>query len=153
MMNKLIRSQYQSKINLTTSVDVSKIARPKEGWIRTLRKSLGMSANQLAKYLDISSSQATQMERMEAEDRITIKQLRRVANVLNCDLEYAIIPRKPVESTITEQAKIKAQELISKVDDQMRLEDQQLSKDQLTEQLEIEIDRLVEEMPRTLWDK
>jgi len=31
-MNKLIRSQYQSKINLTTSVDVSKIARPKEGW-------------------------------------------------------------------------------------------------------------------------
>ncbi|MBT3187110.1 MAG: mobile mystery protein A [Candidatus Thioglobus sp.] len=153
MMNKLIRSQYQSKINLTTSVDVSKIARPKEGWIRTLRKSLGMSANQLAKYLDMSSSQATQMERMEAEDRITIKQLRRVANVLNCDLEYAIIPRKPVESTITEQAKIKAQELISKVDDQMRLEDQQLSKAQLTEQLEIEIDRLVEEMPRTLWDK
>ncbi|EEZ80547.1 MAG: mobile mystery protein A [Candidatus Thioglobus sp.] len=152
-MNKLIRSQYQSKINLTTSVDVSKIARPKEGWIRTLRKSLGMSANQLAKYLDMSSSQATQMERMEAEDRITIKQLRRVANVLNCDLEYAIIPRKPVESTITEQAKIKAQELISKVDDQMRLEDQQLSKAQLTEQLEIEIDRLVEEMPRTLWDK
>jgi len=65
----------------------------------------------------------------------------------------AIIPRKPVESTITEQAKIKAQELISKVDDQMRLEDQQLSKAQLTEQLEIEIDRLVEEMPRTLWDK
>ena len=152
-MNKLIRSQYQSKINLTTSVDVSKIARPKEGWIRTLRKSLGMSANQLAKYLDMSSSQATQMERMEAEDRITIKQLRRVASVLNCDLEYAIIPRKPVESTITEQAKIKAQELISKVDDQMRLEDQQLSKAQLTEQLEIEIDRLVEEMPRTLWDK
>ena len=152
-MNKLIRSQYQSKINLTTSADVSKIVRPREGWIRALRKSLGMSANQLAKYLAISSSQATQMERMEVEDRITIKQLRRVANALNCDLEYAIIPRKPIELMIKEQAKIKAKELISKVDDQMRLEEQQLSKAQLKDQLKIEIDRLVEEMPRALWDK
>ena len=86
-MKDLIREQYQSKMDQL--VDSNAQYCPKEGWIRTLRKALGMSSPQLAKRLGVSKSQTSQMERMELEDRITLKQLRRVAKALDCDLHYA----------------------------------------------------------------
>lgn len=35
----------------------------------------------------------SQLERSEAGDRITLKSLRAVANALDCDLVYALLPR------------------------------------------------------------
>ena len=150
MIKQIIRDQYRSKIN--QAIDFNTISRPKEGWIRTLRKALGMSSPQLAKRLVISKSQASQMERMEVEDRITLKQLRRVAGAFDCDLVYAIVPRKPVEDMIDDRARLKAQQLVSKTDVQMKLEAQQLSNEQLQKQVAIEAERLAREMPRDLWE-
>jgi len=150
MIKQIIREQYRSKIDQL--IDIKEISRPKEGWIRTLRKALGMSSPQLASRLDISKSQASQMERMEIEDRITIKQLRRVASSLDCDLIYALVPRRSVESMIRDRARQKAEKLVSKTDVQMKLEAQQLSNEKLHEQVKLETDRLVREMPRDLWE-
>ena len=150
MMKQIIREQYQSKLNQL--VDIKQIIRPKEGWIRTLRKTLGMSSPQLAKRLGVSKSQASQMERMEAEDRITLKQLRRVADSFECDLMYALVPRKPIEIMLRDRAREKAQKLVSKTDVQMKLEAQQLTNEQLETQIEMETDRLLREMPRNLWE-
>lgn len=150
-MNKqIIRDQYRAKFDHL--IDINKIRRPKEGWIRTLRKSLGMSGPQLAIRLDISKSQASQMERMEMEDRITLKQLRRVAEALDCDLVYALVPRQPVDVMVRARAELKAERLVSKTDVQMKLETQQLSKQKLQEQIKLEADRLVRDMPRDLWE-
>lgn len=149
MIKHIIQDQYCSKINQL--IDFNKIIRPKEGWIRTLRKALGMSSPQLAERLDISKSQASQMERMEMEDRITIKQLRRVAAALDCDLHYALVPRKPVEAMIRDRAILKARRLVNKADVQMKLEAQQLSKEMLQEYIDSEAERLLKEMPRDLW--
>lgn len=149
MIKHIIQDQYCSKINQL--IDFNKIIRPKEGWIRTLRKALGMSSPQLAERLDISKSQASQMERMEMEDRITIKQLRRVATTLDCDLHYALVPRKPVEAMIRDRAILKASRLVNKADVQMKLEAQQLSKEMLQEYIDSEAERLLKEMPRDLW--
>jgi len=150
MIKQIIREQYRSKIDQL--IDIKEISRPKEGWVRTLRKALGMSSPQLASRLDISKSQASQMERMEIEDRITIKQLRRVASSLDCDLIYALVPRRSVESMIRDRARQKAEKLVSKTDVQMKLEAQQLSNEKLHEQVKLETDRLVREMPRDLWE-
>jgi predicted DNA-binding mobile mystery protein A len=150
MMKQIIREQYQSKLNQL--IDINTVIRPKEGWVRTLRKALGMSSPQLAKRLDMSKSQASQMERMEAEDRITLKQLRRVANSLDCDLVYALVPRKPIDSMLHDRARQKAQKLVAKTDVQMKLEAQQLSNEQLEVQIEMETERLLREMPRNLWE-
>ena len=150
MMKQIIREQYQSK--LSQLVDIKQIIRPKEGWMRTLRKALGMSSPQLAKRLGISKSQASQMERMEVEDRITLKQLRRVADSFECDLIYALVPRQPIEGMLRDRAREKAQQLVSKTDVQMKLEAQQLSSEQLETQIEMETDRLLREMPRNLWE-
>lgn len=149
MVKPLIRDQYRSKIEQLIDFNV---IRPKEGWIRSLRKALGMSSPQLAKRLNISRSQVSQIERMETEDRITLKQLRRVADSLGCDLVYALVPRKSVDVMVREQARLKAQKLVSKADVQMRLERQQLSREKLEDQIRFEIERLTREMPRDLWE-
>ena len=151
MMKNIVRDQYQSKINQL--IGLKKISRPKEGWIRTLRKALGMSSPQLAVRLNISKSQVTQMERMELEDRITLRQLRRVAESLDCDLMYAFVPRKSLEEMLRERATLKAQALVYKTDVQMKLEAQQLTDDKLHDQIEHEVERLLKEMPRDLWDE
>jgi len=149
-MNKqIIRDQYRAKFNQL--IDTKQIYRPVEGWIRTLRKALGMSSPQLAVRLGVSKSQVSQMERMEVEDRITLKQLRRVADVLDCDLQYALVPRKPVVEIVRDRARCKAKDLVNKVHVHMALEAQQLPDKQLKEQIAIETDRLLKEMPRDLW--
>lgn len=151
-MNKqIIIDQYRAKFSQV--IDNKRIKRPKEGWIRTLRKALAMSGPQLAQRLGVSKSQASQLERMEMEDRITLKQLRRVADVLGCDLEYSLVLRKPITEMVRDRARVKAQALVKKVDIQMRLEAQQLSEKQLNEQIEIETDRLRREIPRDLWQE
>ncbi len=149
MIKQIVQDQYRSKIDQL--IDFKEIMRPKEGWIRTLRKALGMTSPQLAVRLDVSKSQASQMERMEVEDRITLKQLRRVANVLNCDLQYALVPRQSVKTMIKDRARLKASRLVSKADVQMKLEAQQLSKEMLAQHIELEAERLLKEMPRDLW--
>lgn len=150
MIKQIIRDQYRSKFDQL--IDINRIKTPKEGWIRTLRTALGMSSPQLATRLGVSKSQASQMERMEMEDRITLKQLRRVAETLNSDLVYALVPRKPVESMICDRAKQKAENLVNKTDVQMKLEAQQLSSEQLQRQIELETERLIKELPRDLWE-
>jgi len=149
MVKQLVRDQYRSKIDQLIDFNV---IRPKEGWIRSLRKALGMSSPQLAKRLNISRSQASQMERMEVEDRITLKQLRRVADSLGCDLVYALVPRKSVDDMVRDRARLKAQQPVSKTDVQMRLERQQLSREKLQDQIRFETERLMREMPRDLWE-
>lgn len=150
MLKQLIKNQYKTKVDKLNSCE--KLARPKEGWIRTLRKSLGMSGPQLAERLGVSKSQISQMERMEMEDRITLKQLRRVADVFDCDLTYALVPRQSVDEMVRARAEFKAVKLVNQADVQMKLEEQQLSSEQLQAQCQLEVDRLMNDQPRDLWD-
>lgn len=150
MLKHLIRTQYQAKLESLNALPA--LARPREGWVRTLRKALGMSIPQLASRLALGKAQISQIERVETEDRITLKQLRRVADALDCDLQYVFVPRKPIAEMVREQARQKAQRLVHKTHIQMMLEAQQLPPDQLQAQIEAETERLLREMPRDLWD-
>lgn len=71
MIRETIRKQCQSKINLL--IDFKGFKRPKEGWVRTLRKTIGMNSPQRAVRLGVSKSQASQMERMESRGSYYIK--------------------------------------------------------------------------------
>jgi predicted DNA-binding mobile mystery protein A len=150
MFKQVIRDQYRSKLDQL--FDLNRVVRPKEGWIRTLRKALGMSSPQLAGRLAVSKSQASQMERMEVDDRITLKQLRRVADALDCDLVYALVPRKSIDDMVRDRARAKASKLVARADVHMKLEAQPLSSNQLQAQVDAEVERLWREMPRDLWE-
>lgn len=151
MMKKTVLEQYQAK--LSQLPDPKGIVRPHEGWIRTLRKALGMSASQLASRVGIGKAQASQMERMETEDRITLKQLRRVAEALDCELYYALVPRRPIADYLHHQAQQKAKMLVDKAHVQMALESRQLPDVKLQRLIDAETERLLREMPRGFWER
>jgi len=67
--------------------------RPAQGWIRAIREALGVSSGELGRILGVSRQLPLQFEKAEAEDSITLKSLRSVANALDCDLVYALAPR------------------------------------------------------------
>jgi len=150
MLKTLIQEQYRDKVDQVSQL--TGLVRPKEGWIRTLRKALGMSGPQLAMRLKVSKSQMSQMERFEIEDRITLKQLRKVAQATDCELIYALVPRKPVNDMLWERALEKAKALVEKTDVQMKLEAQQLSPSKLDEFIEKEAKRLMQDRPRDFWE-
>src|ERR1700690_47651 len=70
-----------------------KIARPPKGGIRAIRQALGVSSGEVARRLKTSRQLPLQLEKAESEDRITLKSLRAVANALDCDLVYALVPK------------------------------------------------------------
>src|SRR5580698_8686183 len=72
---------------------VRKLQRPPKGWIRAIRQALGVSSGEMARRLGTSRQLPLQLEKGEAEDRITLKSLRAAANALDCDLVYAFVPR------------------------------------------------------------
>ncbi len=150
-MKNLILQQYQHKFD--ENLMIKNIRRPKEGWIRTLRKALGMSSPQLARILGLGKAQVSQMERMEIDDRITLKQLRRVAKELDCELVYALVPRTSIREMIRERADFKAKKIIEVANQHMILESQQLDESSLNEQLDLETNRLIQDMPRDLWEE
>lgn len=81
------------------------IKRPRHGWVRTIRKALGMTGLQLAKRLGVNRSRVVKIEEAELQDALTLCSLRNVANALNCELVYALVPKDSLQAIIKNQAK------------------------------------------------
>lgn len=94
------------------------------GWVRYIRTALGMSLEVLAKRSKIPISTLSQAEKREAQGKVTLETLRKMAAAMDCELVYAIIPRTPLRVVIKEQAHRKAARILKKADTHMELEDQ-----------------------------
>jgi predicted DNA-binding mobile mystery protein A len=101
------------------------VARPVKGWVRAIREAIGVSSADLAKRMGTSRQLSLQQEKAEAEDRITPKSLRTLANALDCDLVYALVPRAAsLEDLVRNRARIQAKKNVLGVEHSMALEDQ-----------------------------
>ncbi|MGA3161385.1 MAG: hypothetical protein ABSC77_09225 [Terracidiphilus sp.] len=69
-----------------------RVHRPSGGWLRTVRKALGLSAAAMAKDLRVSPSAIFQMERSEWNDKISLRGLKDSARAMSCEVVYAIVP-------------------------------------------------------------
>jgi predicted DNA-binding mobile mystery protein A len=119
-----------------------KIPRPSKGWIHSIRQALGVSSGELARRLGTSRQLPLQLEKGEAEDRITLKSLRAVANALDCDLVYALVPRaRNMQELIENRARAEAKERVLGVEHSMALENQAVGK--IDEAIEVETQRLI----------
>lgn len=119
-----------------------KVPRPSKGWIRTIRQVLGVSSGELARRLGTSRQLPLQLEKGEAEDRITLKSLRAVANALDCDLVYALVPRAgSMQELIENRARAEAKKQVLGVEHSMALEDQAVGR--IDEAVEAETRRMV----------
>jgi predicted DNA-binding mobile mystery protein A len=78
---------------LATFKDAKNEARPQKGWLRAIREALGLSLEEVGVRLKKPRQRILEFENAEAEDRITLQSLRRVAGALDCNLVYALVPR------------------------------------------------------------
>ncbi len=66
---------------------------PRTGWVREIRTALGLSQSQLAARAGVSRATVQQMERAEAQRRITLASLDKLALAMDCQVALAIVPR------------------------------------------------------------
>jgi predicted DNA-binding mobile mystery protein A len=99
--------------------------RPSNGWLASVREALGLSLRQVGEKMHASGQAIQQFERAEAEDRITVRALRRVAGTLGCELVYVLVPRTSSFVELAENPKREqAARDVERVVHTMALEDQ-----------------------------
>jgi predicted DNA-binding mobile mystery protein A len=77
--------------------------RPPVGWLRAIRETLGMTSAELGQRLAITASGLRKLQQAEAADAIRLATLRRVAEALDCELNYALVPRQPLRQMRRQQ--------------------------------------------------
>src|SRR6202167_2974850 len=112
---------------------------PLRGWIKAVREALGMSSAQLAQRLGIRQPSLAQLELSEANGTIELATLRRVAEALDCTAVYALVPKKPLETTLRDRARAFARRRRGPVEHSMLLEDQDVP----AKNVEARIDEIV----------
>ena len=142
---KILRRSYQKKFDLFRKAI---IARPQQGWLKTIREFLGMTTTQLAKRLEISQPRIVAMEKNERN--VKISTMERIADTLNCDFSYAFVPRENIDNIIYNQAKKKAQKILDKVNKNMGLENQLAKTDDLLKDI---IEELLDGNIARIWDE
>jgi predicted DNA-binding mobile mystery protein A len=101
------------------------VPRPHKGWVRAIREALGLSSGDMAARMGTSRQLIIQQENAEAQDRITLKSLRALANALDCELVYALVPRRGNLSNLAaSQARNRARNNVIGVEHSMALESQ-----------------------------
>jgi predicted DNA-binding mobile mystery protein A len=73
---------------------IGRVEPPEGGWIQSARKALGLTLADVAKRLKVTPPAVRSFEQAEAEDRITLGSLRRVAAAMDCELIHAFVPRR-----------------------------------------------------------
>ncbi|NNM58871.1 MAG: mobile mystery protein A [Legionellales bacterium] len=131
----------------------AKYKRPRAGWVKTIRVALSMTAEQLASKVGVKGGRISQLEKAEIEDAVTLGALRKVAEALNCELVYALVPKNSLTlgNIIKRRAEQIAEEKINTVAHLMSLEAQALSKEALTEQKHALTKQLTENFNKSLW--
>ena len=127
-------------------------APPVKGWVRAIREALGMSGKQLANRLKVSQPRIPRLEQDEVSGAVTLKSMRQAAEAMNCVFVYAIVPRNSLEETVRAQARKVAEVRMQQVSHTMLLEAQSLSAEEQRASLDADVEELVREMPRELWE-
>lgn len=149
--DKLMVRQLDSTLEKLRGL--SDFQRPSGGWLRAIRKGLGMTTTQLAERLNVHQSTVSNYEKSEIEGTIKLKTLRRVASALDSELIYAVVPGAPIREIREQRARKVARRRIEAVDNSMELEDQAISEEEKQRQIEELTQDILDEWPRTIWDE
>lgn len=143
--------QLDEKLQRIKSLQDS-FQRPKLGWIAAIRKTLGMSSRQLAERMGVAVSRISKLESSEVSGATTLQSLERAADAMDCELVYALVPRRSLGEFMQQQARVAIEHSARYVDHQMLLEAQNLDKVALQQSIEDSVQALLHEQPRWLWD-
>jgi predicted DNA-binding mobile mystery protein A len=147
------RLAAQARLNLDERFAIigpaTRFTPPVRGWIKAVREALGITTAQLAIRMRIKQPSIIDLERSELKGSIELATLRRAAEALDCTLIYALVPNKPLETTVRDRAREFAQRRLEPVRHSMLLEDQTVAE----KRADASIDQIVRETnPRLFWD-
>jgi predicted DNA-binding mobile mystery protein A len=154
IMKKAYQQLLRDQIDRKTKV-LSKLAGdiPAGGWIRSIREALGLSGRQLAVRMGITQASLAGFEKRELAGTASLSSLRKIADAMDCDLVYAIVPRKPVTKLLEDRARVIATQRVDRINVSMGLEQQANSPSYRKKMIRMEVKRLMEEAPEELWEK
>jgi predicted DNA-binding mobile mystery protein A len=110
-----------------------------------------MTTRQLAKSVGVTQAAVANAERTEAKGDITLATLQRYAAALDCDVVYALVPRRPLQEVVHERADRIAHDQVARVSHSMSLEDQATSDEYREHQVAELRRRLLEGKRSRLW--
>ena len=137
---------------LTSFKDVRERRPPDTGWVNVVRETLGMSIQQLADRIGMSKTAVASAEKNEVKGSVQMDTLRRLADGLDCDLVYVIVPRTSLQESIEKQALKKAESLVGRVSASMELEDQGVSESERRIQIEETAEEILQRRGRDFWN-
>ena len=122
------------------------------GWVRAIREALGMTTTQLSSRLGASQSRVVASEAAEKTGSLTVKNLARAANALDCELVYALVPRHPFPEMVERRVKQKASSSIAAISHSMMLEYQAVADATTAVQLEQLIQKMKLSARSDIWE-
>ena len=125
---------------------------PPQGWLRSMREALGMSAQKLADRMGVSRPRVAMIEKAEKTGATTLKTLREAAEAMDCMLVYAIVPRTSLDQIVRDQAVKKADAELARLHHTMLLENQAMTPRDLSDERERLIHEIIAGSSRRLWD-
>lgn len=130
---------------------VARAQTPRGGWVRAVREGLGMSAQQLGARVRVKRQTIENLERSEANGKITLDSLNRVAKALGCRVVYALVPEKSLDEMQRERARLIAESVVKPVSHSMSLEAQSIDKREEQRQKKELAQKLLLGDPKKLW--
>jgi predicted DNA-binding mobile mystery protein A len=79
-------------------------ATPRCGWAKTVRLALGMSSKALGDRLGMTAQGVRKLEQAEADGSISLRTLSRLADGLDCEVHYVLLPRTKLLDQVLKRA-------------------------------------------------
>ncbi len=149
---KVLKTQRHSldeKLKAFRSFD--SYQRPKYGWIKAIRESLGMTVQQLARRMKISPSVVSALEGREITSKATLESIEKAAHAMNCEFIYFLLPKDSLEKMVDKQSIQAATEILNKVGHHMKLEKQGVSPQTKEIQIKSLAYEIKEKLDTRLW--
>jgi len=100
---QLIRLKYLDELN--SRIDVLRtIKAPPQGWLRIVREGLGLSLRAVAEKLHVRPQTIHAFEHREAVGSLTLANLRKTADAMDCHLVYFLLPKEGGNNPFTKLA-------------------------------------------------
>lgn len=127
---------------------------PSSGWIRFVRKSIGMSLRQLGERMGITAQSVSDIEQREAEGKVTLSTLRDAAEALDMRVVYALVPKHgTMRDMVRRQARKLAEDAVARTSISMSLEEQSVPREELLREVDFLVEELIRKNTRTFWNQ
>ncbi len=148
---KLLIEQLDKKLGKFSGLKELDV--PPRGWINAVRTAMNMSLVQLAKRLKKTSVSVKEIEEREQNKTITLNKLIEVAEALDLQFVYVLLPKETSIETIIEKRALQvARQIVMRTSHSMKLEEQENKEERLQQAIKDRAEQIKQEMPKYLWD-